>query len=313
MIGKKISAIGLLFFITACSGNNIQNTTDSTNNKIDKSLSARVIYGDDDRLDLFEVTDPTLYNLARSTAVLMYADQLKADGDKYNIISSTFKQEFSLCSTEKFGHQYSAGFCSGFLIADNILVTAGHCVRNQSGCDRTSFVFDYAVNDGNDPGPSSVSSSQVYSCKQLIKSFTKYDGADYAVIELDKAVTDRLPLSVRTDGKIKINEPLVVVGYPSGIPMKVAGGANVRHQASGYFVANLDTYGGNSGSAVFNADTGLVEGILVRGEGDFVVKDGCRVSNVCENNACRGEDVTRIEYAVSSLKRSVRKRIQSSK
>ena len=63
---------------------------------------------------------------------------------------------------------------------------------------------------------------------------------------------------------------------------------------SGYFVANLDTYGGNSGSAVFNTDTGLVEGILVRGENDFVYSNGCRVSNVCPAPGCRGEDVTKI-------------------
>ena len=59
-------------------------------------------------------------------------------------------------------------------------------------------------------------------------------------------------------------------------------------------MANLDTYGGNSGSAVFNAKTGLVEGILVRGEQDYVQKGDCRVSNVCPADGCRGEDVTKI-------------------
>jgi len=63
-------------------------------------------------------------------------------------------------------------------------------------------------------------------------------------------------------------------------------------------VANLDTFGGNSGSAVFNAETGEVEGILVRGENDYVWSDEngsrCRVPQQCTNDACRGEDVTRI-------------------
>jgi hypothetical protein len=58
-------------------------------------------------------------------------------------------------------------------------------------------------------------------------------------------------------------------------------------------VANTDTYGGNSGSPIFNSTTHVVEGILVRGETDFVWNGNCRVSNVCTANGCRGEDCTR--------------------
>ena len=64
-----------------------------------------------------------------------------------------------------------------------------------------------------------------------------------------------------------------------------------------YFSANLDTYGGNSGSAVFNANTGVVEGILVRGATDYVSdpsQGGCRVSNILGKHAGKGEDVTYI-------------------
>ena len=58
-------------------------------------------------------------------------------------------------------------------------------------------------------------------------------------------------------------------------------------------MANLDTYGGNSGSPVFNAQNNKVEGILVRGETDFVSNGQCNVSLVCPSTGCRGEDVTR--------------------
>ena len=69
----------------------------------------------------------------------------------------------------------------------------------------------------------------------------------------------------------------------------------------GYFVANLDTYGGNSGSAVFNAKTGVIEGILVRGENDYVYKGNCRVSNVCASDGCRGEDVTKLSAITATI------------
>ena len=61
-----------------------------------------------------------------------------------------------------------------------------------------------------------------------------------------------------------------------------------------FFSANLDTYGGNSGSAVFNAVNGQIEGILVRGATDYVSRGGCRVSNRISNSSGRGEDVTLI-------------------
>ena len=55
-----------------------------------------------------------------------------------------------------------------------------------------------------------------------------------------------------------------------------------------------------------NETTGEVEGILVRGETDFVYKNSCRVSNVCADDGCRGEDVTRITDVFDAL-RTIRK------
>jgi ankyrin repeat protein len=88
-----------------------------------------------------------------------------------------------------------------------------------------------------------------------------------------------------------------VIGSPSGLPLKVASGAKVRDNLHPfYFNANLDTFQGNSGSAVFNAETGVVEGILVRGEEDFIPnhEKKCVEANRCDDDKCRGEDVTRM-------------------
>jgi hypothetical protein len=86
-----------------------------------------------------------------------------------------------------------------------------------------------------------------------------------------------------------------VIGHPVGLPAKYAPNATVRDNApAAFFVANLDTYGGNSGSPVFNSDTHEVEGILVRGERDFqTTPQGCTISFLCPNTGCRGEDCTR--------------------
>ena len=119
---------------------------------------------------------------------------------------------------------------------------------------------------------------------------------DWALIRLDRAVTDRRFLEYRKSGEPEVGANLVVIGHPTGLPTKIADGANIRELKGTYFTANLDTYGGNSGSAVFNADTGVVEGILVRGERDYLYDsvNACRVTNVVADDEGRGEDITYI-------------------
>jgi len=110
-------------------------------------------------------------------------------------------------------------------------------------------------------------------------------------------------LKIRKEGTIDVWTPLYVIGHPSGLPQKFADGAWVRSVQSAYFTTNLDTYGGNSGSAVFNAATDDVEGILVRGASDFVYdyESKCYRSNFCSATLCRGEDVTDIKLILPYL------------
>jgi hypothetical protein len=124
---------------------------------------------------------------------------------------------------------------------------------------------------------------------------------DYAIVRLDRPVLGRKPFSMRTTGSVTVGEEMVVVGYPSGLPLKVADGAIVRNtDHPSYFVFNGDTFQGNSGSPVIHAKTGEIEGILVRGDRDYLFDStkGCFRVNKCEENDCRGEDVTRITEVI---------------
>ena len=256
----------------------------------------KVIYGQDDRLDLYQVTDSMKLTLADSTVALMEAGNLSMSGGKVRISSGKYGEEMGLCSDEPFYDQPSAAFCSGSLVGEDLLITAGHCVTSQSDCMGTKFVFNFNVK-AEGRFPSEVDASDVVGCKKLIKREQIGTGADYAVIQLDRKITNHKPLAINRANDLKNGDSIGVIGHPSGLPTKVAFGASVVRNAaasSGHFVANLDTYGGNSGSAVFNEKTGKIEGILVRGETDFVYANGCRRSNVCAATGCRGEDVTKI-------------------
>ncbi|MFI5347758.1 MAG: trypsin-like serine peptidase [Elusimicrobiota bacterium] len=254
-------------------------------------VHGKVIYGSDDRIDLYQTDSRQLKSLADSTVALFQAGDVTADGV---LTTQNYGERMGLCKEEPFYDQPIGAFCSGSLVAPDIIMTAGHCVPSAEECANIKFVFGFAVKEKG-KYPAGVASGDVYGCKELLGREQVGDGADWALVRLDHAVAGHKPLKLNRSGKISVGAPVLVIGHPAGLPTKIAGGANVRDSSKpGFFVANLDTYGGNSGSAVFNAETGLVEGILVRGEQDYVYNNGCRVSNKCANDACRGEDVTKI-------------------
>lgn len=261
----------------------------------------KIIYGDDNRNDVAMSTEPAWIKLAHSTAAMISVSEIqgtnkKGGGGNQNlVVNGPSLESQGICSSERFAKQPTAAYCSGFLVSDRWLVTAGHCVQTESDCANFQWAFDYKA-ETNAQASVTLKKTNIYHCKRIIEQELNDDTQeDYALIELDRPVLDRNPLKFRTQGKIEQNAPILVIGHPSGLPTKIAGGANVRTLEERFFVGNLDTYGGNSGSAVFNADTLEVEGILVRGDEDYVAgPDDCRVSNVVSNDGGSGEDVTYI-------------------
>jgi len=265
----------------------------------------KVVYGADDRRDPYQETNPQLLDLARSTMAMIPNPKMTVDGDEVSIGGSTLGQR-GICSDAKFADHATAANCSGFLVGEDLVVTAGHCMRTMSDCTGSKWVFDFAYNTSDITASIKVDKENVYGCKEIIQQdLSSSNKMDFALIRLDRKVKDRTPLKFRTEGKVDNKQKLVVIGHPTGLPTKIADNAWVRNNSNDvYFSANLDTFGGNSGSAVFNAETGVVEGILVRGEQDYVYdwSKGCRVPKQCTNDACRGEDVTRITHVTDLMK-----------
>jgi V8-like Glu-specific endopeptidase len=256
----------------------------------------KVIYGEDNRLDVFETTNSLHVELSESTAAMIPNYKIK-EVNSYEVeLEGKSLEERGMCASERFAKQSTAANCSGFLVDGDKLVTAGHCMKTQSDCDGSSWVFDYKVTYS-DQEKVIVDKSQVYKCKKIIsQSLDSTTENDYAFIQLEKEVKGKKPLKFRTSGKAKVGDSLVVIGHPTGLPTKISAGAKIRSVNDIFFVANLDTYGGNSGSAVFNATSGVIEGILVRGAQDYKYdpSQGCQVSNTLGNDSGRGEDVTLI-------------------
>ena len=254
------------------------------------SEDVKVIYGADERVDAMAHPNEALRNLSKSVAGRLKKSNVTSTNTSVVLPSDTLQDSMNVCTSERFATQKSSVECTGFLVGKDILVTAGHCMDSQADCEQNSWIFGFV------DGVSEIKNEDVFNCKEII-SQEKADN-DFAVIRLDREVVGREPLKFRKEGNIAATDKLVVIGHPSGLPLKIDDNGSVRDPSDSkvYFVAELDTYGGNSGSPVFNLATSEVEGILVRGERDYVwnAAQGCAVSNVCATGTCRGEDVQKI-------------------
>ncbi|MBF0316374.1 MAG: trypsin-like peptidase domain-containing protein [Oligoflexia bacterium] len=270
---------------------------------------SKVVYGEDNRVDLKDAL-PLHQQWARSVLAMLPTDQLISNdfGLTFDLKNDSNHDGIDdmlgrLCEGQRFRDQVTPAHCTGFLVAPDIVITAGHCIKNQDDCSENSFAFDF--NDEstrkNEKGETIffIKSSDVYHCKEVVAQRydpTMVDMRDFSIIRLDRKVTDRVPLKVRREGRISETEELVLVGHPWGMPMKIATGASIRKNDNDiFFTATTDSFKGNSGSPVFNAKSGEVEGVLVRGEVDYEYDDSlnCIKVKVCKEEECMGEDVTR--------------------
>ena len=255
----------------------------------------KVVYGTDDRIDVYQETNASRKTWAESVCALVDTSDLTNNGNgTYGLRTYAYTQSgYSPCSDEPFRTQPTAAWCTGFIVGDDVVATAGHCIES-GDMPYVRFVFGFEMQNATTP-VLTFDADQIYMgveiiARQLVGEY------DYAIVRVDRPITVGEPLPLRTSGTVAVGTRVGVIGHPSGLPMKIAFGSATQVRSNtetGYFTANLDTYGGNSGSPVFNATDGTVEGILVRGNQDFVINVNCFRSNVLPDNTMYSEDVSK--------------------
>jgi V8-like Glu-specific endopeptidase len=266
---------------------------------------SKIIYGTDDRLDYYQT--PQKYQVfAKNSVVALMEESTLGHPDSNGVyhppIQFTLAYGFDVCPDARFASQPALSFCSGTLIGVDRVMTAGHCLDS---CEGFKIVFDYLiVNAQGDL--EDISEDDVYSCR----NFYSVEGSiDYAIIQLDRPVVDRTYLNVRDfgDNSVSMYQNLIMMGFPSGIPMKYDTGfvTNTGANDMTLFMGSVDSFGGNSGSGVLNEDDEVV-GILVFGNEDYTpnAQETCYYPNVipCTQSYCNNGVTEGITYAYLAVR-----------
>lgn len=288
------------------------------------------IYGVDSRREVFDANVSTAHRqAARATAVAIDPSSiLDISSVGVTVTNVTHEQRMRttlggpLCASERFRTQPAPGYCSAFLIAPDLLATAGHCVNRDVPWFRARFLFGFTYDAATDTTVRSVPRADVYEARAVVGhrfNFGEGTGTglntemweDWAIVQLDRPVTGRTPLVLRSAPVIK-GEGVAAIGHPSGIPTKVTRGAVVDATKASWVNTDIDVYKGNSGSAVVDA-TGAAVGIAIRGSGGDSYRktaEGCYVSRHCDavsGSTCIGNHVLRNQFLRPFLDASVRR------
>ena len=290
------AALGVCLILAACG---------SEDPVFVEPLEATVVYGADDRLEVHEHPDEGLRRLAQESLVAQvpWWGVEELPGGVRRLSSDGTLADRGVCPDEAFADQVrSNAICSGVLIADDLVLTAGHCVESQRDCEAYFYVFNHHL-EAEDTA-ALVLESDVYSCRELVlREFALMGNVpDYAVIQLDRPVTpDHVPAAIRPATPLEVGDPVAMIGSPNGLPAKIDSGARVASVSGEAYVTNVDAFQGHSGSPVFDGEDRL-SGVLVVGRTDFVEQPGedcLRVNTLADAEA--GEYVQNIASVIAAL------------
>ena len=228
----------------------------------------RAIWGEDDRIDFFQITDEQIKENANCVAAICLKKDLTNTNNGFTLLRvKNYGTVFNLCSHEPFRNQPIAAsrLCTGFLVKEDVIATVGHCADEKNVAE-LRIVFGFQMLNPFTP-VTRVPQKNIYKGVKIIHRVydPKGSGADWELIKLDRKVVGQ-PVVKLSGQAIYRDQPVYILGHPCGLPLKYASGAQVRDITDACFSADLNVYCGNSGSPVFDGKTHKVIGIVVRGD-----------------------------------------------
>ncbi|WP_044882502.1 serine protease [Neochlamydia sp. EPS4] len=189
----------------------------------------------------------------------------------------------SLAPTEKFRTELVAGFGSGFLVREDEILTAGHCVcvndassqlKPKSAMDNIRVVFRYHKPDQH-AEKKIFNENDVYKIKKvLFYSFSYGDPtvADWAWVKLDRPVSGGIK-PIEVDFSATMGQSIYAIGCPNGTAVKCAGVgySTIKNVTTDQIESDLDVMAGNSGGPIIDRVANKAIAILIRGNEDYEI------------------------------------------
>ncbi|MCP4153510.1 MAG: trypsin-like peptidase domain-containing protein, partial [bacterium] len=247
-------------------------------------LRSRGVWGDDERMDLCEIIKKKKEAVIKNTesvAVICLRGGIHDNGNgSSTLCTNAYKDYIKLCGCEPFidQRQLSGQMCTGFLVKDDVIATAGHFAYKKN-VKELCIAFGYAMPVLGEE-KTCLPEENIYYGEEIIERVCDEKGDDWALVRLNRKVKDR-PVLTFSSKSTCVESPVYLLGYPMGLPLKYAPGAYVADMKEAFFKADLDVFQGNSGSPVFCSESNEVVGIVSRGDnGDFRWTGHCYASVV---------------------------------
>jgi len=243
-----------------------------------------------------------IYRNWQSSVMVIHASYIDSSHTDSTILIKTTKlkdlcvDNKSVCDNVVFASQdVFPARGTGVFVQNNTIATVAHLFGPEAQqCDkrdismyrfirRVNMPFEYAAD-----GSIIIHKRNVFRPvpgKNYIPEGRCFQGInDWALVEVEPirgTAVDKLPnIKITLNKQVSTKKSSVYCfGHGLGLPLKFAFDATLT--ASGnpktpdYLWAKLDMFAGNSGSPVFDSESGDLVGLLIGGEADFVEKQGC--------------------------------------
>lgn len=294
MFNYRFILISALFYMVGCGSDSPSKNHYETNDD-----TVGVIYGEDSVKNVFSSVPNSKLSVA-----FIPKDTFSRFIQRESV--ETVEDIIGSVAGIKWLQDPSLAICSGVLIDDDLVLTAGHCFEGEGSCENLSIVFGFEAS------PSVFDTMKAVECKEVIRHNNDLmgKGLDYALVRLASKVY--LPNVKISEREVEIGEEVYTLGYPLGSPKKRADG-KIRQviPMPGVFNASLDVFQGNSGSPVFSSKTHELIGIISSGESDFddltdAENEDSQPNNEasvkhCADDECLGEIIIPIQKILADI------------